>query len=177
MSTTPKRKVTYSLPEDLIEDIACVVREGAAPSYSAFVEEALTEKVRTAREEALAAATSPDPYYALPYSVRWPEQTLPGYIETHVHRRHLDRSKGEYCLVPTFRLPTLIHTRSANAKWLYEISHKNPVWMHPSDANRLGVETGDLECGRVGIFRHLDQNVGGLDLLRFAKKVRIIVIK
>ena len=56
MSTKPKRKVTYSLPEELIEDIACVVREGAAPSYSAFVEEALTEKVRAAREEALAAA-------------------------------------------------------------------------------------------------------------------------
>ena len=58
MSTKPKRKVTYSLPEELIEDIACVVREGAAPSYSAFVEEALTEKVRTAREEALATAFS-----------------------------------------------------------------------------------------------------------------------
>jgi len=56
MATKPKRKVTYSLPEELIEDIACVVREGAAPSYSAFVEEALTEKVRAAREEALAAA-------------------------------------------------------------------------------------------------------------------------
>ena len=39
-------------------------------------------------------------------------------------------------LLPNFRLPTLIHTRSANAKWLYEISHKNPVWMHPSDAQR-----------------------------------------
>jgi anaerobic selenocysteine-containing dehydrogenase len=38
----------------------------------------------------------------------------------------------------------LIHTRSANAKWLYEISHKNPVWMHPEDAARLGVKTGDL---------------------------------
>ena len=38
MLKRPKRKVTYSLPEELIEDIACVVREGAAPSYSAFVE-------------------------------------------------------------------------------------------------------------------------------------------
>jgi anaerobic selenocysteine-containing dehydrogenase len=47
-------------------------------------------------------------------------------------------------LLPTFRLPTLIHTRSANAKWLYEISHKNPVWMHPEDAARLEVVTGDL---------------------------------
>ena len=40
----------------LIDDIASVVRDGAAPSYSAFVEEALSEKVRAAREEALAAA-------------------------------------------------------------------------------------------------------------------------
>jgi len=56
MASKPKRKVTYSLPEQLIADIASVVRDGAAPSYSAFVEEALTEKVRKAREEALAAA-------------------------------------------------------------------------------------------------------------------------
>jgi anaerobic selenocysteine-containing dehydrogenase len=47
-------------------------------------------------------------------------------------------------LLPNFRLPTLVHTRSANAKWLYEISHKNPVWMHPSDAKRLGMVSGDL---------------------------------
>ena len=44
---------------------------------------------------------------------------------------NIDRAKGEMLLLPNFRLPTLIHTRSANAKWLYEISHKNPVWMHP----------------------------------------------
>jgi anaerobic selenocysteine-containing dehydrogenase len=74
----------------------------------------------------------------------WPEHALPGYIESHVHQRHLDRDKGEYVLVPTFRLPTLIHTRSANAKWLYELSNTNPVWVHPEDAERLGMETGDL---------------------------------
>jgi hypothetical protein len=27
---------------------------------------------------------------------------------------------------------------------LYELSHKNPLWMHPSDARRLGLVTGDL---------------------------------
>ena len=42
------------------------------------------------------------------------------------------------------RLPTLIHTRSANAKWLYEISHKNPIWMNPQDAERIGVDSNDL---------------------------------
>ena len=56
MPTNPKRKVTYSLPESLIDEIAHVVSEGAAPSYSAFVERALNEEVRRAREQTLAAA-------------------------------------------------------------------------------------------------------------------------
>jgi anaerobic selenocysteine-containing dehydrogenase len=72
------------------------------------------------------------------------EYTIPWSLKSHVHPDNIDRTKGEMLLLPTFRLPTLIHTRSANAKWLYEISHKNPVWMHPSDATRLGVVTGDL---------------------------------
>jgi len=76
----------------------------------------------------------------------WPEQeyVLPWSLESHVSPRLIDRDKGEMLLLPTFRLPMLIHTRSANAKWLYELAHKNPVWMHPSDADRLGVKTGDL---------------------------------
>ncbi|MCY0874662.1 MAG: formate dehydrogenase, partial [Firmicutes bacterium] len=44
----------------------------------------------------------------------------------------------------TFRLPTLIHTRTNGAKWLHEIAHANPVWVHPQDAKKLGVQTGDL---------------------------------
>jgi anaerobic selenocysteine-containing dehydrogenase len=75
---------------------------------------------------------------------KWPEHTLPGYVRSHVHWRNLDRAKGEFILVPTFRLPTLIHTRSGNAKWLYEISHTNPLWMNPKDAETFGLETGDL---------------------------------
>jgi anaerobic selenocysteine-containing dehydrogenase len=84
----------------------------------------------------------------------WPEHALPGYIESHIHRKHLDASKGEYALVPTFRLPTLIHTRSGNAKWLYELSNSNPVWIHPEDAARIGVETTDLVriSTRIGHF-------------------------
>jgi len=58
MAAHPKRKVTYSLPEELVAAIADVVRDGAAPSYSAFVEEALREGVRSARERALARAFS-----------------------------------------------------------------------------------------------------------------------
>jgi anaerobic selenocysteine-containing dehydrogenase len=47
-------------------------------------------------------------------------------------------------LLPNFRLPTLVHTRTANAKWLQEISHTNPLWIHPSDAECLGLESGEL---------------------------------
>src|SRR4029453_3910084 len=72
----------------------------------------------------------------------WDDQALPGYIRSHVHRSRLDA--GEMLLLPTFRLPTLIHTRSGNAKYLNEISHRNPLWVHTSDAARLGLETGDL---------------------------------
>lgn len=84
----------------------------------------------------------------------WPEYTLPTYIKSHVHEDNLDRAKGETVLVPTFRLPTLIHTRSGNAKWLYELSNSNPVWMHTSEARRLKVKTGDLVrvTTRLGYF-------------------------
>jgi len=74
----------------------------------------------------------------------WPEYAIPGYTRSHVHRSAINHERGEYLLLPTFRLPTLIHTRSGNAKWLYEISNANPVWIHPGDAERIGVETGDL---------------------------------
>jgi len=75
---------------------------------------------------------------------KWPEYKIPTYIKSHVHPEKMDRDRGEFPLVPTFRLPTLIHSRSGNAKWLTEISNRNPVWMHTSDANRLGLSDGDL---------------------------------
>jgi len=72
----------------------------------------------------------------------WPEHALPGYIKSQVHPDHLQ--PGEMPLIPTFRLPVQIHTRSANSKWLDEIAHTNPLWVHTTDAARLGVTTGDL---------------------------------
>jgi anaerobic selenocysteine-containing dehydrogenase len=75
---------------------------------------------------------------------KWPEFAIPTYIRSHVHRDHIDRSKGEMLLLPTFRLPTLVHSRTGNAKWLYEISHRNPLWLHPEDAARFHVSTGNL---------------------------------
>jgi len=72
----------------------------------------------------------------------WPEYAIPGYIRSHVHQSAL--AADEMVLISTFRLPVQIHTRSANAKWLDEIAHTNPLWLHPQDATRLGVGPADL---------------------------------
>ncbi len=76
----------------------------------------------------------------------WPEldRVVPWHLDSHVAPEEIDRKAGEMILLPNFRLPHLIHTRSANSKWLYEIGHNNPVWIHPEDAKRIGVQTGEL---------------------------------
>lgn len=72
----------------------------------------------------------------------WDEFALPTYIKSHVHPDNLE--EGQTILISTFRLPVQIHTRSANAKWLDEIAHTNPLWIHTNHAAKLGVRTGDL---------------------------------
>jgi anaerobic selenocysteine-containing dehydrogenase len=72
----------------------------------------------------------------------WHEYAIPTYIKSHIHPDNL--ADDQTVLISTFRLATQIHTRSANAKWLDEISHTNPLWIHPSHATTLGVRTGDL---------------------------------
>ncbi len=79
----------------------------------------------------------------------WPEYAVPTYIKSHVHPENL--GPDEFVLLPNFRLPTLIHTRTANAKWLVELSHRNPLWVNPEDARRLGIKTGDLVKVHTGI--------------------------
>ncbi|MHB8295700.1 MAG: molybdopterin-dependent oxidoreductase [Acidimicrobiales bacterium] len=74
----------------------------------------------------------------------WEDQATPNFIPSHVHWEKLDLEHGERILLPTFRLPTLIHSRSGNAKWLYEISNSHPLWVHPSDAEVLGIEENGL---------------------------------
>ncbi|MDY7095071.1 MAG: molybdopterin-dependent oxidoreductase [Acidobacteriota bacterium] len=72
----------------------------------------------------------------------WPELAVPTYLRSHVHPETM--AADQRVLISTFRLPVHIHTRSANAKWLDEIAHTNPLWLHPRDAEPLGVGTGDL---------------------------------
>jgi anaerobic selenocysteine-containing dehydrogenase len=103
---------------------------------------------------------------------KWPEFALPEYYRSHVHKSAQAASLGKSAegigsgfdkrymplvewpkdahgevltLLPIFRLPHLIHTRSGNSKFLYEIAHKNPLWVNPADAATLGdIRTGDL---------------------------------
>jgi anaerobic selenocysteine-containing dehydrogenase len=72
----------------------------------------------------------------------WPEYSLPTYIRSHIHRDYI--AADQVPLISTFRLPVHIHTRSGNAKWLDEIAHSNPLWLHTTDGARIGVSTGDL---------------------------------
>jgi len=72
----------------------------------------------------------------------WPEYSIPTYFASHVHPDNLETQQT--ILISTFRLPVQIHTRSANSKWLDEIAHTNPLWIHPSHAKTLGVKTGQL---------------------------------
>ncbi len=91
----------------------------------------------------------------------WPEYATPTWIPSHVHWEDLDMEPApdgtggnERILLPTFRIPTLIHTRSANSKWLNEISHRHPLWLHPEDAEKLGIEENGLVrvTTRIGHF-------------------------
>ncbi len=72
----------------------------------------------------------------------WAELSIPTYFKSHVHKDNLE--EGQTILISTFRLAVQIHTRSANAKWLDEIAHTNPLWIHPTHAKKLDVRTGDL---------------------------------
>jgi anaerobic selenocysteine-containing dehydrogenase len=86
----------------------------------------------------------------------WPEYAIPIYprnsqerkkyphIVSHVHPESIDWENSEFILMPTFRLPALIHTRTNGAKWLYEISHTNPIWVNPVDSEKLGIKTNDF---------------------------------
>ena len=72
----------------------------------------------------------------------WEDVALPTYIKSHIHPDNLE--EDQTVLISTFRLPTQIHTRTANAKWLDEIAHTNPLWIHPTHAKQLKLRTGEL---------------------------------
>ncbi len=91
-----------------------------------------------------------------PTLAQWgfPEQASPSYVRSQVSWHGMDEAAGDRVLLPTFRLPTLVHTRTGNAKWLQEISHTNPLWVHPEDMGKLKLSNGAMArvSTRIGHF-------------------------
>lgn len=54
---------------------------------------------------------------------------------------HEDLAADEL-IMTSFKWNVHNHGRTANLKWLSEIVHSNPAWMHPDTARRLGLEDG-----------------------------------
>jgi thiosulfate reductase/polysulfide reductase chain A len=54
-----------------------------------------------------------------------------------------DKMTGEMLHLVTFKWNVHTQGRSQSQKYLSEIVHHNPMWIHTSAAQRLGVKTGD----------------------------------
>ena len=46
-------------------------------------------------------------------------------------------------ILTTYKVATQIHSRSANCKYLTEITHDNPAWINPATAQGRGLKDGD----------------------------------
>jgi anaerobic selenocysteine-containing dehydrogenase len=44
----------------------------------------------------------------------------------------------------TFKWNVHVQSRTANLKWMNEIVHKNPAWLNPETAGKLGIKDGAL---------------------------------
>jgi anaerobic selenocysteine-containing dehydrogenase len=76
---------------------------------------------------------------------------------------HEDLSPGELILI-TFKVNVHSHSRTQNCKWLTELYHENPAWIHPATAASLGIEDGDdivlsSEVGRITTKAHVTQGI------------------
>jgi len=88
--------------------------------------------------------------YAIPFYPRNDkEKAEMPHIVSHVNHMYM-KEENEFALNTVFRLPYNIHTRSANSKHLMEISQNHdPIWIHTSDAQKLGFKRGDAIRVRI----------------------------
>jgi len=56
----------------------------------------------------------------------------------------LDKLSQDRFILTTFKWNVHTQGRTASQKYLSEIVHDNPMWMHPTVAKQIGVKTGDL---------------------------------
>lgn len=65
---------------------------------------------------------------------------LPAYLQIE---EHLGLGADELVMT-SFKWNVHNHGRTANLKWLAEIVHSNPAWIHPDTAARFGLQDGDF---------------------------------
>jgi len=76
---------------------------------------------------------------------------------------HQDLSPGQLILT-TFKVNVHTHSRTQNCKWLTELYHDNPAWIHPRTAASLGIADGDeivvsSDVGRITTRAHLTSGI------------------
>ncbi|MHC4488318.1 MAG: molybdopterin dinucleotide binding domain-containing protein, partial [Planctomycetota bacterium] len=54
-------------------------------------------------------------------------------------------------VLTTFKVATQTHSRTQSCKWLTEIYHENPMWIHPDTAAERGIKNGALVKVRSSI--------------------------
>jgi anaerobic selenocysteine-containing dehydrogenase len=64
---------------------------------------------------------------------------LPGWMPDPAH----ETMGKEDLILTTFKVNVQSHSRTQNCKWLSEIHHDNPAWIHPRTAAERGIENGD----------------------------------
>ena len=64
---------------------------------------------------------------------------LPTYVPIPEHQA----MGGEDLHLTTYKVNVQTHSRSQNCKWLTELYHDNPAWIHPKTAASRGIQNGD----------------------------------
>jgi len=67
---------------------------------------------------------------------------LPAWVAIPGHEK-INPEKGRLILT-TYKVATQIHSRSQNCKFLSEIHHYEPAWIHPLTAAKINVKEGDI---------------------------------
>ncbi len=120
------------------------------------------------KEHGLYADRSAASGYAPPRSAKIKSETLadkgfdaiPSWMPVPGHE---NLSPGELILT-TYKVNVHTHSRTQNCKWLTELYHDNPAWIHPGTATALGIKDGDeiillSDVGRITTRARVTQGI------------------
>ncbi|MCB9876831.1 MAG: molybdopterin-dependent oxidoreductase [Planctomycetes bacterium] len=91
------------------------------------------------------------------------EYDLPAWPTFMQIVEHQDLGSDELVMT-SFKWNVHNHGRTANLKWLAEIVHSNPAWIHPDTAARFGLVDGDFVRLKGKRSKHVDQMAPKLGL-------------